>query len=224
MGEEDIFDDKKSEVRFGDKKKDTVFKPEKPSHRTQLIIGLAIFVVVGVLIALAITGLIDVFEEPVPFDKGTNAVQTAKESEQSPIQKEASSEVLSAFGEGQVNGYYLVTTQDSWYGDYIDGRKIPSKINLNKDSKINFRCYEDKHLGTSVYFGTFRNNIMNSLDVKVFIDRQLIEQKVTNGNQAIIVEGSCYSQQPTIATERVKVETTKPDLPDVVTINVTGLK
>jgi len=212
MGEEDIFDDKKSDVSFTDKKKDYEFSPEKTSHRTQLFIGLGIFVIAGVLIALAISGIIDVFVEPEPFNESQ-----VKEPEQSPIQK-GSSEVPSAFGEGEVNGYYLVTTQDTWYGDYIDGREIPSKINLNKDSKVNFRCFEDEHLRTSIYFGTFRNNVMNDLDVKVFIDGILVEQKITNGNQALIVEGSCYSHQPTIKTESIT-----PVLPDVVTANVTGL-
>lgn len=222
MGEEDIFDEKKSDVTFTDKKKD-YFQPEKTSHRTQLLIGLTIFVVVGVLIALAITGLIDVFEQPeVEFG---NSIQEPQENKPVIIQKESEGEVSSAFGEGEVNGYYLITTQDSWYGDYIDGRQIPSKINLDKDSKVNFRCFEDKHLGTSIYFGTFRNNIMNNLEVEVFIDGMLVQQKSTGGNQALIVEGSCYSHQPIISTERIKVETTettKPNIPDVVTINVTG--
>ncbi len=175
---------------------------------------MGIFVIVGVLIALAITGIIDIFVEPEPFNESPQV----KEPEQIPIQKEGSGEVASAFGEGQVNGYYLVTTQDTWYGDYIDGREIPSKINLDKDSKINFRCFEDEHLRTSIYFGTFRNNIMNDLNVKVFIDGIQVEEKTTNGNQALIVEGSCYSQQPTIKTESIT-----PVLPDVVTANVTGL-
>jgi len=88
-------------------------------------------------------------------------------------------------------GYYMVTTEGDWYGDYVDFRKLPNKIDKTGTQKINFRCYTDEFLKTSTYFGTFRNVIENNMKVEVFINDKLVNEESTNTNNAIIVEGSC---------------------------------
>lgn len=89
-------------------------------------------------------------------------------------------------------GHYVVTSDDDWYGDFVDIRKIPSKIEDRGNMKINFRCYTDDFAGTSTYFATFRNNIENNLTVEVYIGGIEVETKSTNTNKALILEGSCY--------------------------------
>jgi len=119
-------------------------------------------------------------------------------------------------------GYFMVTTDDDWYGDFVDFRKVPSKIEKNGSLQVNFRCFVDEFQGTSTYFGTFRNVVQSDLSVKVFIGGVEVDSQSTNSNKALILEGSCYSHEPAKTTERIIVETVSPDLPDVVTINTTG--
>lgn len=92
-------------------------------------------------------------------------------------------------------GYYLVTTNDDWYGDVVDIRKVPSKIEKSGDLKINFRCFTDEFQGTSTYFGTFRNVIDNNLTVEVYINGIEVESQTTTTNKALILEGSCYGHE-----------------------------
>ncbi len=92
-------------------------------------------------------------------------------------------------------GYYLVTTTDDWYGDFVDIRKIPSKIEKSGSLKINFRCFTDEFQGTSTYFGTFRNIIEPNLTVEVYINGIEVESQTTNVNKALILEGSCYDHE-----------------------------
>jgi len=92
-------------------------------------------------------------------------------------------------------GYYMVTTTDDWYGDFVDIRKIPSKIEKSGSMKINFRCFTDEFQGTSTYFATFRNVIDSNLTVEVYINGIEVESQSTNVNKALILEGSCYGHE-----------------------------
>lgn len=89
-------------------------------------------------------------------------------------------------------GYYQITTNDDWYGDYVDFRKIPNKIEKSGSMKVNFRCFTDDFQGTSTYFATFRNVIQDNLKVDVYIGDTLVQSKSTTKNSALILEGSCY--------------------------------
>lgn len=89
-------------------------------------------------------------------------------------------------------GYYMVTSEGDWYGDYVDFRKIPNKIEKTGSMKVNFRCFTDDFLKTSTYFGTFRNVIQDYLKVEVYIGDNLINSMETTTNRALILEGSCY--------------------------------
>lgn len=88
-------------------------------------------------------------------------------------------------------GYFVITTKGVWYGDYVDFREIPSKINENGTKKINFRCYTDEFAGTSTYFGNFRNVIEDEMTIEVYIRGIEVETQSTKTNKAIIVEGDC---------------------------------
>lgn len=88
-------------------------------------------------------------------------------------------------------GHYMVTTNGDWYGDYVDFRKLPNKIDKTGTQKINFRCFNDDFLKTSTYFGTFRNVIENNMKVQVFINDKLVNEQSTDVNRALILEGSC---------------------------------
>ncbi|MCP6727154.1 MAG: hypothetical protein KJI69_03960 [Patescibacteria group bacterium] len=92
-------------------------------------------------------------------------------------------------------GYYMVTTTDDWYGDFVDIRKVPSKIEKSGSMKINFRCFTDEFQGTSTYFATFRNVIDSNLTVEVYINGIEVETQTTNVNKALILEGSCYGHE-----------------------------
>lgn len=94
-----------------------------------------------------------------------------------------------------VIGYYLVTSKGDWYGDFVDIRKIPSKIEKSGNIKVNFRCYIDEFAGTSTYFATFRNVIENDLTIEVYINGLEVQSKTTKSNKALILEGSCYGHE-----------------------------
>ena len=93
-----------------------------------------------------------------------------------------------------VLGYYLITSSGDWYGDYVDFRKLPNKIENSGDMKISFRCFADDFLGTSTYFANFRNNINDYLKVEVYINDVLRDTKETNSNTALILEGTCLEK------------------------------
>lgn len=116
---------------------------------------------------------------PPPSSGGTKDVSSASDK----VELEKTKEVL---------GYYMVKSNDDWYGDYVDFRKIPSKIEEKGDMKISFRCYTDDFAGTSTYFATFRNVLQDHLQVDVYLRDKLVETKSTDTNKALILEGSCY--------------------------------
>lgn len=240
MGDDSIFDDEgepKSNVQGQDEqtvnedlgKQNSDYVAQKPSRRTQLLIGFGIFVIIGVLIFLAFTGIIDVTNgtESKPFDETQcqfgvttfffeTRCMTLEEFEEMEKEKEdqkpitpitekpttggdgGTKDVSSTSDKVEIEksndpiGYYIITTDGDWYGDYIDIRKIPSKIEKSGSMKINFMCYTDKFAGTSTYFGTFRNVIDNNLTVEVFINGIEVQSKSTEKNQALILEGTCY--------------------------------
>ena len=92
----------------------------------------------------------------------------------------------------EVLGYYLVTSDDDWYGDFVDFREIPNKIEKSGAQQINFRCYTDDFQGTSTYFATFRNVLKPNLSVDVFINGEKVQTQSTDTNRALILEGNCY--------------------------------
>ena len=122
----------------------------------------------------------------------------------------------------EVIGYFMVKTDDDWYGDFVDFRKIPNKIEKSGSLQVNFRCYTDEFQGISTYFGTFRNVIQPDLTVEVYLGGTLVDIQRTDSNKALILEGSCFVVKPTSISEPIKVETVSADLPDVVTMNTTG--
>lgn len=210
-----IEETKKETATFADKEKHPKeeHKP-KASNRKLAVIGFSLIVGVGVLLYLALTGTIDVTNlgnENEPFDasacefgvksgffeKRCMTEEEIIESEETgtviPPQSTPVKQVPSITK--QPDGYFLITTTDSWYGDYIDGSEVPRKIDLNDRAKVEFSCYVDEHLGTSVYFGTFRNNLENDLTVEVYIGGLEANSKTTESNKALILEGSCYGHE-----------------------------
>ena len=90
-----------------------------------------------------------------------------------------------------VIGYFMITSENSWYGDYVDIRKIPNKIEKSGNMKVNFRCFTDEFQGTSTYFGTFRNVVDSDLTVEVYINGIQVDSQTTTSNRALILEGDC---------------------------------
>lgn len=233
MGDDDIFDEDGDITEEVHQESSVSTKNEenipKSSRKTQLIIGGGIFTGIGVLIFLALTGIIDVTESE-PFDsaqcnfgvnsnffgdrcisqKEYNELQEVKDVfdekpttvDQNPTGSSGGTEdVSSASDKVEVKksnnpiGYYLVTSNDDWYGDYVDIRKIPSKIEKSGSMKVNFECFTDSFARTSTYFATFRNVIQNDLSVEVYINGLEVESKSTDKNKALILEGSCYGNE-----------------------------
>lgn len=230
MGDDKIFDEDGDTTAEVQQENSASTKNEenipKSSRRTQLIIGGGIFAGIGVLIFLALTGIIDVTESE-PFDssqcnfgvhsdffgdrcisqKEYNELQEIEEVfdekpkviDQNPTGSSGGTkDVSSASDKVEIKksnnpiGYYVITSDDDWYGDYVDIRKIPSKIEKSGSMKVNFECFTDDFAGTSTYFATFRNVIENNLVVEVYINAQYVETQSTDTNRALIVEGSCY--------------------------------
>ncbi len=239
--DDDIFDDdhdlklKKDEVlnveheitKDGSREiKRTIEK--ETSHKKLMAIGGGMIGAVGLLIFLALTGMIDVTnsetfdaslcnfgvhqdffgercitldefeamqEEPEePEDKQPTPVEEKSQTGGSGGTKDVSStsDKVELEKTKDVLGYYIIKSSGDWYGDFVDIRKIPSKIEKSGDMKINFRCYTDDFAGTSTYFGTFRNVIETDLSVKIFINDKEVQSKSTDNNKALILEGSCY--------------------------------
>lgn len=236
MGDDDIFDDDdtvpketKNEVD-PDNDLEKQPPPEKPLFLTKKRnyakkIGAGIFGVIGLIMILSFTGIIDITDsESFDSSQCNFGVQSdflgqrciteeefikinefEEANEQIPVQekqpqtsgggtKDTSSATDKVIVEktNDVIGYYLVTSEGDWYGDFVDIRKIPSKIEKSGNVKVNFRCYTDEFAGTSSYFATFRNVIENALTVEVYINGLEVESKTTNSNKALILEGSCY--------------------------------
>jgi len=94
-----------------------------------------------------------------------------------------------------ISGYYMISSPDDWYGDFVDIHKVPKKIEKSGNMKVNFICFDDDHLRTSTYFGTFRNVIDPNLTVEVYIGGLEVDSKTTTSGSALILEGSCYGHE-----------------------------
>ncbi len=208
-----IKETKKESSTFADKEnhpKEIQHKPKTSNRKVSAVIGLGLFVGVGILLYLALTGMIDVTDNE-PFDASacefgvkTGFFERRCMTEEEFIQAEEGESTTEQLPTPikqvpsvtkQPDGYYSITTTDSWYGDYIDGSEVPRKIDLNDRARVEFSCYVDEHLGTSVYFGTFRNNVENDLTVEVYIGGMEANSKTTDSNKALILEGSCYGHE-----------------------------
>ncbi|MCP6727192.1 MAG: hypothetical protein KJI69_04150, partial [Patescibacteria group bacterium] len=193
------------------------YKPKPTNRKVAGVIGLSLFVGVGVLLYLALTGAIDVVDDQ-PFDTSAcefgvksgffeqrcmtedeytlaNTFEEVDTSTEKPVIPPSTTVKQVPSVIKKPDGYFTVTTTDSWYGDYIDGSEVPRKIDLNDRARVEFSCYVDDHLGTSVYFGTFRNNLENDLTVEVYIGGLEADSKTTDSNKALILEGSCYGHE-----------------------------
>ncbi len=161
-----------------------------------VIITLSYFVVAGIEFPDEILQNINPIELGESIDKPE--VQETEKPQEQPKADEPFRDVSSTSDKVEVEktndviGYFMVTSENSWYGDYVDFRKIPSKIEKSGNMKVNFRCFTDEFQGTSIYFGTFRNIVDNDLTVEVFIKGIKVDSKSTTSNKALILEGSCY--------------------------------
>lgn len=213
-----ISEEKKEGTTFADEEKHPKkeYKPKPTNRKVAGVIGLSLFVGVGVLLYLALTGAIDVVDDQ-PFDTSgcefgvksgffeqrcmtedeytlANTFEQVDTSTGKPVIPSTPYKQVESITK-KPDGYFSVTTTDSWYGDYIDGSEVPRKIDLNDRARVEFSCYVDDHLGTSVYFGTFRNNVDNDLTVEVYIGGLEADSKTTDSNKALILEGSCYGHE-----------------------------
>jgi len=182
-------------------------EPPKPSRKKAGIIGavVVIGVMIGIVYASGIIttdGVLDDIELGVPVpDQPADDVRIVDGKKPEKPKDEPFKDFSSASDKVIIEktkdpiGYYMVTTNDDWYGDFVDIRKIPSKIEKSGNLKINFRCYTDDFQGTSTYFATFRNVIDNNLTVEVYINGLEVESQSTTTNKALILEGSCYGHE-----------------------------
>ncbi len=175
----------------------------QPSRKKAGIIGAVL--IIGVILAIVYaSGIINIpdnmFDNMKPIEDSDD-VRVVDGNKPEKPKDEPFKDVSSASDKVEVEktkdpiGYYMVTTDDDWYGDFVDIRKIPSKIEKSGSMKVNFRCYTDDFQGTSTYFGTFRNVVDNDLSVEVYINGLEVESQSTNTNKALILEGSCYGHE-----------------------------
>ena len=178
-------------------------KEETPKHSRKKA-GVGAVVIIGVIIGIVYaSGIITVPDNVLENMKPIEIGESITDEKPSEITSGSggTKDVSSASDKVEVEktkdpiGYYMVTTDDDWYGDFVDIRKIPSKIEKSGSLKVNFRCYTDDFQETSTYFGTFRNVVDNVLSVEVYINGLEVESQSTNTNKALILEGSCYGHE-----------------------------
>ena len=218
--EEDIFTDdfKKLDEKLydlkkniGSEKKEEYHELEKPKKSSNIsrkkagIIGLVIILTIATGLGLWLSGIVvinnisSLFQEKFesiskqnPTEIITDEPETKPEGEV-PFKGVASAtDKVEVQKTNEVLGYFLVTSDDDWYGDFVDFREIPSKLEKSGSQQINFRCYTDDFQGTSTYFGTFRNVLKPNLSVDVFISGVKVQTQSTDTNKALILEGDCY--------------------------------
>jgi len=174
----------------------------KKARKKYAVVGV---IIVGVIITLSyfVVAGIEFPEEiiqnvnPIELGKSIDNPQEDKTQEDKTPFKDVSStsDKVEVEKTKEPIGYFMVTTDDDWYGDFVDIRKIPSKIEKSGSMKVNFRCFTDEFQGTSTYFGTFRNQVKPNLTVEVYINGLEVESQTTTTNKALILEGSCYGHE-----------------------------
>lgn len=183
-------------------KKQKTPRPQPSRKKTGIVSAVVIIgVIIGIVYASGIIIIPDNVELGDSINKDSEDVRIVAGNKPEKPKDEPFKDFSSASDRVEIEktkdpiGYYMVTTDDDWYGDFVDIRKIPSKIEKSGNLKINFRCYTDDFQETSTYFGTFRNVIDNDLTVEVYINGLEVESKSTNTNKALILEGSCYGHE-----------------------------
>lgn len=182
--------------------KEPIGEKPKKSKKTLIVSALIIGIVVGgIVYAIEIALPEDVLENLNPIELGESVDKPIETPVVIPQGSGGTKDVSSASDKVELEktndpiGYYMVTTNDDWYGDYVDIRKIPNKIEQSGSMKLSFRCYTDDFQGTSTYFATFRNVLEGDLTVEVYINGLEVETQTTDKNRALIVEGSCYGHE-----------------------------
>jgi len=123
----------------------------------------------------------DVSNDLIAITKGDSATHD--------IQKTLE-EVQLSVTQGQIKSY-SIETEGMWSGDYVDGNKVPSGITFDGNKDFQFRCYDDQVLGTSTFFGTFKNLEGNPINVMVLSGNEIIQEQKSALNQAVTLEGKC---------------------------------
>jgi len=176
----------------------------KPTIGRAKVVGISVISVVIAVIAIMATGVIQVdIPESLITLPATSDTQLANEKEivdkgndKSPVTEvpSTSENVIAGLNNG-IAGYFMVSSCCDWYGDFVDMNKVPKKIEKAGNTKVNFVCFNDEHLETQTYFGTFKNVLDPVLLVDVFINGVKVQSKTTNSGSALIVEGSCLGNE-----------------------------
>jgi len=176
----------------------------RKTRKKYAVIGV---IIVGVIITLSyfvVAGIefpIEIIENANPIELGESIDKPQEKPQEQPKPPEPFKDVSSTSDKVEVEktkdviGYFMITSENSWYGDYVDIRKIPNKIEKSGNMKVNFRCFTDEFQGTSTYFGTFRNVVDSDLTVEVYINGIEVDSQTTTSNKALILEGSCYGHE-----------------------------
>ncbi len=188
------------------KKEEKKPRPEliKPTVGRAKVVGISVISVVIAIIVIMATGVIEVnipesLISPPPTSESELA--KAKEIAEQGSDKSPVKEVPSTLDMDQnqlnqrISGYFMVSSCCNWYGDYVDSGKVPKKIEQAGNTQVNFFCFNDEHLGTQTYFGTFKNVLDPFLTVDVYINEKQVQSKTTTGGSALIVEGSCLGNE-----------------------------
>ncbi len=188
------------------KKEEKIPKKEiiKPIVSKTKVIGVSVIAVVITVIAIMATGVIEIdIPESLITLPTTPETQLGEEKEitEQETGREPFKEVSSA--SDQVNleqnigiaGYYMVSSCCNWYGDYVDIGKVPKKIENAGNTRVNFICFNDEHLGTHTYFGTFKNVLDQFLTIDVYINEVKVQTRTTASGSALILEGSCLGNE-----------------------------
>jgi len=203
QGSQDVYGGEQPEPEPKEPKKDSLDddweipdkqETPKPSRKKAGVVGAV--VIIGVIIAIVYaSGIItipdNVLDNMKPIELGESINNPIETPVVAPQESGGTKDVSSTSDKVEIEktndpiGYYMITTNDDWYGDYVDIRKIPSKIEKSGSMKVSFRCYTDDFQGTSTYFGTFRNVVDNNLTVEVYINGLEVESQSTNTNRAL---------------------------------------
>jgi hypothetical protein len=192
----------KSEVKKEEKKP----RPEliKPTVGRAKVVGISVISVVIAVIVIMATGVIelDIPESLItlPTTSETQLSDERKAIEQGsgnePFKEVSSaSDMVDLELNNGIAGYFMVSSCCNWYGDFVDFNKVPKKIEQAGNAQVNFVCFNDEHLETQTYFGTFKNVLDPFLSIDVYINGKQVQSKTTTSGSALIVEGSCLGNE-----------------------------